>query len=125
MDFQTAVRTVFAKYADFSGRARRSEYWYFVLFNFLVSLVITGIGGMIFRDWLVNAFNGLYSLCVIVPALAVLVRRLHDTGKSGWFALFALIPVVGVFIEIYFLVQDSDPGRNLYGPNPKDSAIFY
>ena len=125
MDFQTAVRTVFAKYADFSGRARRSEYWYFVLFNFLVSLVITGIGGMIFRDWLVNAFNGLYSLCVIIPALAVLVRRLHDTGKSGWFALFVLIPAVGVFIEIYFLVQDSQPGNNLYGPNPKNDVIFY
>ena len=125
MDFQTAITTVFAKYADFSGRARRSEYWYFVLFNFLVNLVITGIGGMIFRDWLVNALSGLYSLCVIVPALAVLVRRLHDTGKSGWFALFVLIPAVGALIEIYFLVQDSQPGNNLYGPNPKDSVIFY
>ena len=125
MDFQTAVKSVFYKYADFSGRARRSEYWYFVLFNFLVSLVISGLGGMIFRTWLVNALSGLYSLCVIVPALAVLVRRLHDTGKSGWFALFVLIPAVGALIEIYFLVQDSQPGNNLYGPNPKNDVIFY
>jgi len=107
------------KYAEFNGRARRSEYWYFVLFNFIVSL---GLG-------MVDAFTGIgflnyvYSLAVIIPGIAVSIRRLHDTGRSGWWLLVGLIPFIGWIILIVFFVQDSDPYDNQYGPNPKNPAV--
>src|SRR5690554_2259920 len=107
------------KYAEFNGRARRSEYWYFVLFNFIVSL---GLG-------MVDAFTGIgflnyvYSLAVIIPGIAVSIRRLHDTGRSGWWLLVGLIPFIGWIILIVFFVQDSDPYDNQYGPNPKSPAV--
>ena len=107
------------KYAEFSGRARRKEYWMFALVSFLVSVGIAVLGMM------VNALNILtwvYTLAVFIPSIAVGVRRLHDTGRSGWMGLLALIPLVGAIIVIVFLCQDSAPGDNQYGPNPKTSA---
>ena len=107
------------KYAEFDGRDRRSEYWYFVLFNGIVSL---GLG-------MVDAFTGIgflnyvYSLAVIIPGIAVSIRRLHDTGRSGWWLLVGLIPFIGWIILIVFFVQDSDPYDNQYGPNPKKPAV--
>jgi uncharacterized membrane protein YhaH (DUF805 family) len=112
------------KYADFTGRARRAEYWWFVLINFVVifSLVVliiilagsddslTGLGGIIYA---------VYALGVIVPSLAVTVRRLHDTGKSGWMLLIGLIPFVGPIILLVFYFTDGEPGANQYGPSPK------
>ncbi len=105
-------------YAGFSGRARRSEYWYFVLFNFLIAVGIAVVGA-------VTGFNilaGIYNLGTLVPSLAVFFRRLHDTGRSGWWWLIAFIPVVGWIVVLIFLVQDSQPGGNEYGPNPKDGS---
>lgn len=109
---------VLRKYAVFSGRARRREYWMFVLFNLLIymSLFIVAAASKI------NAFMilyWLYALATLIPSLAVAVRRLHDINKSGWFMLIGLIPFVGGFILLYFMVQDSQPGDNQYGPNPK------
>jgi uncharacterized membrane protein YhaH (DUF805 family) len=104
------------KYADFSGRARRREYWMFVLVNFVISCVLAGLG------YVSSAFNVLsyvYTLAVLIPSFAVGARRLHDTGRSGWWLLIGLIPLVGVIILIVFFCQDSDPGDNEYGPNPK------
>ena len=106
------------KYAQFTGRARRSEYWYFVLFNILI-----GIGISLIDVFAGTAFlNIIYSLAVLVPGLAVAVRRLHDTGRSGIWILIGLIPLIGVIVLIVFMVEDSKPD-NQYGPNPKKLVI--
>jgi uncharacterized membrane protein YhaH (DUF805 family) len=122
MSFQDAVRTCLQqKYADFNGRARRSEYWFFVLFYAIVRIVANIIDSIIgTRDFAGN--NGLLgilvALALLVPGLAVGVRRLHDTGRSGWWLLIALIPLVGAIVLLVFFVQDSH-ADNQYGPNPK------
>ncbi len=122
---------VFRKYAVFSGRSRRKEYWSFILINWIIGLVYVGmlfIGAYISsRDG--SVFNGIqmianvlyygYAIASMVPGLAVSIRRLHDIGKSGWWYLIGLIPVVGTIVLIVFLCKDSDPGLNEYGPNPK------
>lgn len=92
-----------------------------MLFNFIIALVVGGVGRVIGFDQL----GSLYSLLVLLPALAVSVRRLQDTGKSGWFVFLVLIPLVGALILIYFYVQDSQPGENQYGANPKDHPAQY
>jgi len=113
---------VFKNYAVFGGRARRKEYWYFALFNFLVFFLLT------FIDSVIGSFNsevgigllgGIYSLAVLIPAIAVSVRRLHDTNRSGWWLLIELIPVIGTIVLLIFMVQDSQPSENQYGLNPK------
>jgi uncharacterized membrane protein YhaH (DUF805 family) len=118
MDFMTAVRTcVQQKYADFSGRARRSEYWWFVLFN-----IILGIVAAIIDKGILGSEMGLIgiivSLALLIPGIAVGVRRLHDLGKSGWWLLVALIPLIGAIILIWWFIQEGTPGDNEYGPNP-------
>ena len=102
MDFGEAIKVCFNKFADFNGRARRSEFWWFQLFAYLVSSITCGIGGLV----------------LLIPLLAVTSRRLHDTGHSGWWQLIQLVPF-GVILIIIWGVQDSDPGPNEYGPNPK------
>ena len=105
-------------YADFNGRARRKEYWMFTLVNIIVSFVLGFVCGLIHLPWLAY----IYAFGVMVPAIAVAARRLHDVGKSGWFMLISLIPVVGGLYLIYVLAQDGEPGNNAYGPNPKQAA---
>jgi uncharacterized membrane protein YhaH (DUF805 family) len=123
MDWYIAV---IKKYAVFSGRSRRKEYWYFVLFNILISIGLSVIDAVLGTD---NAepgtglLGGIYSLAVLIPSLAVLVRRLHDTNRSGWWILIGLIPVIGWIVLLVFVVEDSNPGQNQYGPNPKDAAV--
>ncbi len=108
---------VLKKYAEFDGRAHRTEYWMFVLFNVLISIGLALVGSLIGHG--LQYLSNLYGLAVLVPGLAVGVRRLHDIGKSGWWLLIAFIPCIGAIILIYFLVQDSQPESNKYGPNPK------
>jgi uncharacterized membrane protein YhaH (DUF805 family) len=118
---------VLKKYADFGGRARRKEYWMFALFNALIYIAI-----LIFSAILGSIDNSLaligslllvvYGLAIFVPSLAVAVRRLHDTGRSGWWFLIAFVPFVGGIILLVFTVQDSVPGENEYGKNPKELA---
>lgn len=103
------------KYADFSGRARRTEYWMFVLFSIIVAAVLAIVDAMITGGLL----GIVYFLGIIIPSIAVAIRRLHDTNRSGWWLLISLVPLVGGLILIYFLVLDSQPGDNQYGPNPK------
>jgi uncharacterized membrane protein YhaH (DUF805 family) len=113
---------VLKKYTVFSGRSRRKEYWFFVLFNILISVVlaiIDGVLGTASKQGGVGVLGGLYSLAVLIPSIAVGVRRLHDSGKSGWWLLISFVPCVGVFVLLYFLVQDSQPGENQFGPSPK------
>ena len=113
---------VWKKFADFSGRARRREYWMFGLFNFIVSLglaFIDGFTGMVSPQAGVGLLSGIYTIAVIIPSIAVSVRRLHDTNHSGWALLLLLIPLIGAIIILIWTVRDSDPGKNYYGPNPK------
>jgi uncharacterized membrane protein YhaH (DUF805 family) len=113
---------VWKKYAEFSGRSRRKEYWMFALFNCVFCLPLYILAIVFHENALGSIFLGLYFiyvLAILVPGLAVTVRRLHDTGKSGWMILICLIPIVGGIILLVFTVLDSDPGPNQYGPNPK------
>lgn len=118
MGFMEAVKAVLTNYAGFSGRARRSEYWYFVLFQIMLSVIFSVLGAMIEFPMLPN----IVSLALLIPGLAVSVRRMHDIGKSGWVLLLALIPLVGAIILIVWSAKDSQPGANAYGPNPKESG---
>ncbi len=110
---------VLKKYAVFSGRARRKEYWIFTLFNAIIALVLSGVESLFGSP---GAILGLYCLGVIIPGFAVLVRRLHDTNRSGWWFFISFIPLIGIIILFVFTVQDSQPNENQYGPNPKDAA---
>ena len=107
---------VLKKYAVFTGRARRKEYWMFVLFSVIVTIVLSLVEGIVGGP---GVLSGLYALAVLIPSIAVGVRRLHDTGRSGWWILIGLVPLVGIIVLIVFFVADSQPGTNQYGPNPK------
>ena len=110
-------------YDEFNGRARRSEYWYFVLFNLVITFVIGFtfgvIAGLLDMPALANLAY-LWSLAMFIPGLAVSVRRLHDIGRSGWWLFLSLIPLVGAIILIIWYCTDSQPGANQYGSNPKE-----
>ena len=113
---------VLKKYAVFDGRARRMEYWMFILFNLIISVVLVIIDsliGTIIRQAGFGLLQGLYDLAVLIPSIAVTVRRLHDTGRTGWWILIGLIPVIGGIVLLIFMLLDSEPGENQYGPNPK------
>lgn len=122
MDFMTAVRTCFSKYVDFSGRARRSEFWYFLLFSFLVQVVtsiVDAIIGTDFDDTSGGLISTVASLALLLPSIAVTARRLHDIGKSGWWQLLAIIPIIGWIIVIIWYCTDTKRGDNQHGPDPK------
>lgn len=108
---------VLKNYAVFSGRARRKEYWMFVLFNFIFALALSLLGILTFG--ILYILSILYGVAVFVPTLAVAVRRLHDIGKSGWYYLIILIPLAGPIWLLVLMCTDSQPGDNEYGPNPK------
>jgi uncharacterized membrane protein YhaH (DUF805 family) len=108
---------VLQKYAVFSGRARRAEYWIFTLVNLIISAVLYGIDSALGMG---GILSGVYGLAVLIPGLAVGARRLHDTNRSGWWLLIGIIPIIGAVILIIFFIQDSQPGPNQYGPNPKE-----
>ena len=112
----------FRQYADFKGRAHRAEYWYFVLYGWLVSLAATFVDALTFGvgDDGLGLLGAIYSLVVFVPSLAVGVRRMHDTGRSGWTLLLGLIPVIGWVLIIVYSCQDSQHGGNKWGANPKE-----
>lgn len=110
------------KYADFYGRARRTEYWMFTLFHFLAIFVLAFLSAALEAiGWSeIGLFLFVvYVLMSIIPSLAITVRRLHDSGKSGWYYLLSFIPYVGAIIVLVFTVQDSEPMPNQWGPNPK------
>lgn len=109
---------VLKKYATFSGRATRSEYWYFVLFNIIIGIILGVISGVIGDKY--NILGNVYQLFVFIPSLAVLVRRLHDVNKSGWFIFIGLIPLVGAIWLLVLACTDSQSGSNQYGSNPKN-----
>jgi uncharacterized membrane protein YhaH (DUF805 family) len=113
---------VLKKYAVFDGRARRKEYWYFFLISTVISIflaLIDSFTGTISEEAGLGLLSGIYALVVLIPGLSVTVRRLHDTDRSGWWILIGLIPVIGGIALLVFMVLDSTPGDNQYGPNPK------
>lgn len=127
MNFGAAVQSFWSNYINFKGRARRSGYWYIQLFLVVTNLIAAPID-LALMNWDFDRFisNGgggivglIWILATIVPALALLIRRLHDTNRSGWWALIGLILVVGAVILIVFTVEDSYKGQNKYGESPK------
>ncbi|MET7480832.1 DUF805 domain-containing protein [Streptomyces sp. NPDC005648] len=109
------------KYAQFSGRSRRAEYWQYALFVGIAYVVLLVLA-LASKSSVVYGLIVVFYLGVLVPSLAVGVRRLHDTGKSGWWLLFGVIPLVGPITLLVFTCLDSQPGPNQYGPNPKEPA---
>ena len=115
----------FKKYAVWTGRATRSEYWYFSLFTFLITIglaVIDTVLGTVDETTGQGVLGILWSLFIFLPTLAVFVRRLHDTGRSGWWFWIALIPLIGVIVLLVFMCIDSQSEANQYGDNPKQGA---
>jgi len=106
------------KYVEFSGRARRTEFWMFTLFYFLISLALSLVDMVVGTVFL----GTLFALANFLPAIAVSVRRLHDTGRGGLWLLIWFVPIVGWIVILIFMAQDSKPGANEYGPNPKEGA---
>jgi uncharacterized membrane protein YhaH (DUF805 family) len=117
---------VLKKYAEFGGRARRKEYWMFALFNivfFIVAIILDNVLGTTIGVLPYGVFYFLYALAVLLPGLAVGVRRLHDVGKSGWMMLIGLIPLVGAIWLLVLACTDSQAGTNKWGENPKEVAV--
>ncbi|MDJ0386407.1 DUF805 domain-containing protein [Streptomyces sp. G-G2] len=110
---------VLKRYVDFSGRSRRQEYWMFVLFNLLALIIVAIVDSLLGTYPLLYA---LYALAVLLPALGVGVRRLHDTGKSGWWMLIAIVPLIGGIWLIVLMATEGNAQPNQYGPNPKLAA---
>lgn len=113
--------TVLKKYAVFSGRARRQEYWMFFLFNMIVTFVCGFVDSM-FNTYI---FMPVYLLATIIPSLSVTVRRLHDTGRSGWWILISFVPLIGSLVLLIFTLMDGNTSENDYGSNPKHIAARY
>ena len=127
MGFRTAVSAFWSNYRNFKGRARRSEYWFIQLFLVVTNLAAAGIDFALMdgdvERFIANGGGGIvgliWILATIIPALAALIRRLHDTGRSGWWSLIGLVPVIGGIVLLVFTVQDSHTGENSYGASPK------
>jgi uncharacterized membrane protein YhaH (DUF805 family) len=107
---------VLQNYVGFQGRARRKEYWMFVVISFVISIILEVLQSVLH---LRQVLTSLYSLAVLLPSLAVSIRRLHDTGRTGWWVLIGIIPIIGTIILLVFMFFDSQEGENKYGPNPK------
>jgi uncharacterized membrane protein YhaH (DUF805 family) len=125
--FSEAIQSGFNNYANFSGRASRPAYWWWFLFSWIVSLIaqvldtMTRIGDVgsesYFNMW-VGIISGIVGLALLLPSLGVMVRRLHDTDRSGWWWLIGIIPIVGWIVLIFFLASPGTPGENRFGPPP-------
>ena len=119
MTFSQAIPAVFGKYATFNGRADRSEFWWFYLFVFIVGVVLGScftLTGIKFFNWL----SYIFSLAVLIPEIAVAVRRMHDINKSGLWVLINFVPLIGWIWFIVLAAKPSDPNPNQYGPVPAD-----
>ena len=112
---------VLRNYTGFSGRAHRTEFWMFFLVNLIIGFILDAL-----TLWSrpLGIIGGLYGLAVLLPSLAVGARRLHDIERTGWWQLFLLLPVIGTIILIVFWAQDSQPGSNEYGANPKTAPAY-
>jgi uncharacterized membrane protein YhaH (DUF805 family) len=117
--------TALKKYAVFSGRSRRSEYWYFSLFYLIFYLGLAVVDGVLGTFDTKSGFglcSAVWAVAMVIPSLAVSIRRLHDTGRSGWWLLIGVIPLLGAIALIVFFAQDGEPGTNRFGSNPKEGS---
>ena len=117
VEFIDAIKLEFKNYVNFNGRSRRSELWWFFLFNFIIQIIIIILANLITKNLMFLSY--IYSLIIFLPGLGLAIRRLHDIGKSGWYILIVLIPIVGIFILLYFYCLDSENQSNEYGESPK------
>ena len=117
------LKVVRENFANFNGRARRKEYWMFVLINVIIGAILSVIDRILglTMDSQAGILGSIYSLAILIPSIAVAIRRLHDIGKSGWFLLLVFIPCIGGLYLLYLMIQEGEQGVNAYGPNPKDS----
>jgi uncharacterized membrane protein YhaH (DUF805 family) len=133
MNMMEAVRTVFSKYATFTGRARRAEFWWFVLFYIIVNFILGLIDSVLFGTTTTTEtsfsaetdtpiLSGIFWLATIIPYIAVGVRRLHDTNRTGWWLLLGFIPLIGAIILIVWFATGGDRGRNRFGDDPIDGS---
>ena len=131
-NFQQDFVGVFKRWNDFKGRSRRREYWMFTLYNTAIVILLSILDNLLFKKTVTNAYDsslmmttatpilsGLYGLISFVPSLALSIRRMHDTNRSGWFLLLNLIPFVGPIIVLVFAATDGTPGTNKWGNDPK------
>lgn len=112
-------------YATFTGRSQRSEYWYFVLFYLLIYIglsLLDGLLGTYSGKAEIGLLSALFAIGMLLPSIAVIARRLHDIGKSGWWQLIAFIPLIGTLLLLVWLARDSESASNRHGPNPKAAA---
>lgn len=129
MTFGTSIKTCFSKYVTFSGRAQRSEFWWWVLFTWITSMVLGGVDSFLFGT--VTAYDGgfeastntpilsgIFSLAIFLPTISVTVRRLHDTDRSGWWYWIVLIPLIGIIVLIVFWATEGTRGPNRFGDDP-------
>ena len=115
--FIDAIKLAFKNYVNFNGRSRRSEYWWFVLFNIIIGIIIIILANLITKYLIYLSY--IYDLIAFLPGLGLVIRRLHDIGKSGWYIFIGFIPIVGIFILLYFFCLDSENQSNEYGESPK------
>src|SRR5215470_15576897 len=123
MGFVEAISSVFRNYVGFSGRAARSEYWFWTLFTILLYIVTIAIDIVILRSGDFHPLTTIAQLGLFLPSLAVAVRRLHDRDKSGWFFLLVLIPLVGAIILLIWFCQRGTIGSNRFGPDPLEGKV--
>ncbi len=131
MTFGDAIRTCFSKYATFSGRARRPEFWWFMLFLFVGGIVLSIVDSVMFGTTVVTStgfsastdtpiLSGLFHLATLLPAISVAVRRLHDLDRSGWWWWLFLVPIIGAIVLIIWFASKGTAGENAYGPAPRN-----
>ena len=121
MTFADAVRTCLSKYIDIEGRARRAEYWWFVLFGILAGVATGIVDAILFgTESQFTPLSSLFSLFIFLPSITAGIRRLHDRGMSGWWMLLMLVPVIGTIILVVLFVMRGDEGPNRFGPDPLD-----
>ena len=111
----------YKKYADFEGRARRKEYWMFYLFYIIIYIVLAildGVLGTFIAEQGIGILSGIFLFASLIPTISIATRRLHDINKSGWWQLIVLVPIVGVFVMLFFLVSKGTEGENDYGEDP-------
>ena len=109
MNFGQSIASVFKQYFVFSGRACRSEFWWFFLFQFIIALILA---------FIIPVLYWIYALGTLIPYLAVLVRRLHDTDRTGWWVLIVFVPIIGFIAWLVFTISPGDRGENRFGPDP-------
>lgn len=133
MGFTDAVRSGFNNYANFNGRALRSEYWWWVVFVWIGGIVARLLDSVLRLNLYTDPNTGqtsgviavIFGLAVIIPGLAVAVRRLHDTDRSGWWLLIGIIPIIGWIVLIVWFASQGTPGPNRYGPSRDGQALAY